>query len=81
MRGSGFCPPEIEAVRGSLVEAAFEGGETNGSTISQSGGEAERRGSQGPYPGPESLLDSEFSASQGFELCPKSGTDLKSSPK
>ena len=36
---SGFCPPEIEAVRGSLLEAALEGGGGNGLTIWQSGGD------------------------------------------
>ena len=35
----GFSPPEIEAVRGSLVEAALESGGGNGSTIWQSGGD------------------------------------------
>ena len=32
-RVSGFRPPEIDVVRGSLVEAALEGGGANGSTI------------------------------------------------
>ena len=39
VRCSGFCPPEIEAVRGSLLEAALEGGGGNGLTIWQSGGD------------------------------------------
>ena len=73
VRYFGFRPLEIEAVRGSLVEVAFEGGRTNDSTNWQSGrddGEAWVIGAL-PYP--------KFGASHGFELCPESGTDLMSS--
>ena len=40
-----------------------------------------RLGSQGPYPYPKSLLHPEFGASQRFELCPESMTDLIYSPE
>ena len=59
---SGCCPPEIEAVRGSLVEAALEGGGGNGSTIWQSGGDGGEAWTHGPYRYPESPLDPEFGA-------------------
>ena len=39
VRCSRFCPPEIEAVRGSLLEAALEGGGGNVLTIWQSEGD------------------------------------------
>ena len=39
VRCSRFCPPEIEVVRGSLLEAALEGGRGNVLTIWQSGGD------------------------------------------
>ena len=39
VRCSGFCPLEIEAVCGSLLEATLEGGGGNVLTIWQSGGD------------------------------------------
>ena len=50
MCGSGFRPPETKVVRGSLVEAALEGGGANGSSIWQSGTDVGEAWAMGAFP-------------------------------